>query len=76
MFLIQSEENWQRDIDAEDEQGLTILRRLVDTVVQQQESIAQQEYVVTNGRIEAALSDKAALPSCGSLTRWVWRWPR
>lgn len=62
MFLIQSEENWQRDIDAEDEQGLTILRRLVDTVVQLQESIAQQEYVVTNGRIEAALSEQSGAP--------------
>jgi hypothetical protein len=61
-FLLQSEGNWQRDIDAEDAQGLTILRRLVETVVRLQEGIAEQEYVVTNGRIEAALSEQSGAP--------------
>jgi hypothetical protein len=61
-FLRQSEGNWQRDIDAEDAQGLTILRRLVETVVRLQEGIAEQEYVVTNGRIEAALSEQSGAP--------------
>ncbi len=61
-FLCHSEEDWQRDIDGEDAQGLTILRRLVETVVRLQEGIAEQEYVVTNGRIEAALSEKSGAP--------------
>jgi hypothetical protein len=61
-FLRQSEGNWQRDIDAEDVKGLSILRQLVETVVRLQEGIAEQEYVVTNGRIEAALSAQSGAP--------------
>ena len=38
------------------------MRRLVQTVVRLQEGIAEQEYVVTNGRIEAALSERSGAP--------------
>ena len=41
---------------------MTILRRLVETVMRLQEGIAEQEYVVTNGRIEAALSEQSGAP--------------
>ncbi|MFP5236743.1 MAG: hypothetical protein ACLGSD_12650 [Acidobacteriota bacterium] len=61
-FLRNSEKNWQRDIDAEEAEGLTILRQLIETVIRLQEGIAEQEYVVTNGRIEAALSERTGAP--------------
>jgi hypothetical protein len=61
-FLAQSERNWQRDIEAEEAEGLSILRHLVETVTRLQEGIAEQEYVVTNGRIEAALSEEIGAP--------------
>lgn len=55
-------EKWQHDADAEQSEELGILRRLVETVVRLQEGIAEQEYVVTNGRIEAALSEQIGAP--------------
>lgn len=61
-FLSQSEQNWRRNIEAEEAEGITILRQLVETVVRLQEGIAEQEYVVTNGRIEAALSEQSGAP--------------
>lgn len=61
-FLRSSEANWQRNIEAEEAEGLTILRRLIETVIRLQEGIAEQEYVVTNGRIEAALSERTGAP--------------
>ena len=61
-FLAQSEKNWQHDIEAEETEGLRILRHLVETAVRLQEGITEQEYVVTNGRIEAALSEKTGAP--------------
>jgi len=61
-FLTQSEVNWQRNTEAEEADGLAILRHLVETVAQLQEGITEQEYVVTNGRIEAALSEQSGAP--------------
>lgn len=61
-FLSQSERNWRRNIEAEEAEGITILRQLVETVARLQEGIAEQEYVVTNGRIEAALSEQSGAP--------------
>jgi hypothetical protein len=58
----QSEANWQHNIGAEEAEVLPILRHLVETVTRLQEGIAEQEYVVTNGRIEAALSEESGAP--------------
>jgi len=61
-LVCQSEGVWERTIAAEESEALVILRQLVQTVVQLQEGIAEQEYVVTNGRIEAALSESSGAP--------------
>lgn len=61
-YVAQSEGEWQRNLDAEKSEELGILHRLVETVVRLQEGIAEQEYVVTNGRIEAALSEQIGAP--------------
>jgi hypothetical protein len=61
-FVRQSEGSWQRGIAAEDADAVVILRELVQTVARLQEGIAEQEYVVTNGRIEAALSERSGAP--------------
>ena len=61
-FLRHSELNRQRNIESDETEGITILRRLVKTVARLQEGIAEQEYVVTNGRIEAALSEQSGAP--------------
>jgi hypothetical protein len=61
-FLENSEASWKRSIEAEETEGLTILWQLIETVVRLQEGIAEQEYVVTNGRIEAALSERSGAP--------------
>ena len=61
-FLRQSELARQRNIESDETEGITILRRLVKTVARLQEGIAEQEYVVTNGRIEAALSEQSGAP--------------
>jgi hypothetical protein len=61
-FLAQSEVNWQRNTEAEEAEGITILRHLVEIVTRLQEGITEQEYVVTNGRIEAALSEQSGAP--------------
>jgi len=61
-FLRNSEANWQRNIQADEAEGLAILRKLISTVIRLQEGIAEQEYVVTNGRIEAALSERTGAP--------------
>lgn len=49
-------------ITAAETDALKVLRRLVGTVIRLQEGIAEQEYVVTNGRIEAALSENSGAP--------------
>ncbi len=61
-FLSQSERNWQRNIELEEAEGVVSLRQLLKTVTRLQEGIAEQEYVVTNGRIEAALSEQSGAP--------------
>ena len=61
-FLRNSEMNWKRNVEAEEAEGLTILSKLIGTVIRLQEGIAEQEYVVTNGRIEAALSERTGAP--------------
>jgi hypothetical protein len=55
-FLSQAEAIWRRNTETEEAEGIAILRRLLETVTRLQEGITEQEYVVTNGRIEAALS--------------------
>jgi hypothetical protein len=61
-FLSQAEQNGQRNTNGEEAEGIAILRRLVETVTRLQEGITEQEYVVTNGRIEAALSEQSGAP--------------
>lgn len=61
-YLAQSEGQWEHNLEADKSEELGILRRLVETVVRLQEGIAEQEYVVTNGRIEAALSEQIGAP--------------
>lgn len=61
-FLSRSELNWQRNVQAEDAEGTAILRQLVEAVTRLQEGVTEQEYVVTNGRIEAALSELSGAP--------------
>ncbi|MGC8468227.1 MAG: hypothetical protein ACP5M3_08470, partial [Acidithiobacillus sp.] len=57
-----TEETWAQTIAAEEAEALIILRQLIKTVEKLQEGIAEQEYVVTNGRIEAALSEDTGAP--------------
>jgi hypothetical protein len=61
-LLNQSEGDWKRTIAAEEANALAILRRLVQTVARLQEGVAEQEYVVINGCIEAALSERSGAP--------------
>ncbi len=61
-FLAPSESNWQRSLEVEEADGISALRQLVKTVTRLQEGIAEQEYVVTNGRVEAALSEQSGAP--------------
>lgn len=61
-FICQSKVSLERSIASEEADALLILRRLVQTVARLQEGIAEQEYVVTNGRIEAALSEQSGAP--------------
>lgn len=61
-LLRQSELSRRRSIESDQNEGIAILRRLVKTVARLQEGIAEQEYVVTNGRIEAALSEQSGAP--------------
>jgi len=60
--LTRSETAWQQQIEADKAEGVVILRALVETVTRLQQGIAEQEYVVTNGRIEAALSEQSGAP--------------
>jgi hypothetical protein len=54
--------NSQQNAEAEEAEVVAILRHLVETVTRLQEGITEQEYVVTNGRIEAALSEQSGAP--------------
>jgi hypothetical protein len=57
-----TEETWAQTIAAEEAEALNTLRILIQAVNRIQERIAEQEYVVTNGRIEAALSEDTGAP--------------
>ncbi len=61
-FLCDCAEGWKRDSEEEEAEGLMILQRLLEIVTRLQEGISEQEYVVTNGRIEAALSEQSGAP--------------
>ena len=61
-FFLNRKPNWQRNTESEEVEGIAILRHLVATVTRLQEGITEQEYVVTNGRIEAALSEQSGAP--------------
>jgi len=61
-FSCRAESGWDKAIAAAEADAVKVLRRLVGTVVRLQEGIAEQEYVVTNGRIEAALSENSGAP--------------
>jgi len=54
--------SWQKVIATEEAEALNILRALIQTVIWLQEGILEQEYVVTIGRIEAALSEASGAP--------------
>ena len=58
----QAGESWEAAIAAGEGDAVKVLRRLVATVTRLQEGITEQEYVVTNGRIEAALSEHSGAP--------------
>jgi len=60
--LSDSRERWAERIRQEEEQALLILRRLLATLEKLLEGIEEQEYVVTNGRIEAALVEAVGAP--------------
>ncbi len=57
-----AEVDWAKIIVDEEAEGLHALRALLQAVQRIQEQIAEQEYVVTNGRIEAALSEGTGAP--------------
>jgi hypothetical protein len=61
-YLRKPEESWQSSIEGDRAEGLNILLKLIKTVIRLKEGIAEQEYVVTNGRIEAALSERTGAP--------------
>ncbi|MGC8466799.1 MAG: hypothetical protein ACP5D5_03850 [Acidithiobacillus sp.] len=60
--LADSRQTWAQRIHKEEEQAHFILRRLLTTVEKLLEGIEEQEYVVTNGRIEAALVEAVGAP--------------
>ncbi|WP_308389846.1 hypothetical protein [Acidithiobacillus sp. AMEEHan] len=53
---------WGETIQQEQEKIQSILKKLLLQLERFQEGIAEQEYVVTNGRIEAALSEGSGAP--------------
>ena len=57
-----TEKTWEQTIAAEEAEALIILRQLIKNVEKLQEGIAEQEYVVIIGRIEAALSEGTGAP--------------
>ncbi len=60
--LISTQNTWQKIIQQEEVEAVKVLDHLLETVQQLQEGIEEQEYVVTNGRIEAALAEKTGAP--------------
>ncbi len=53
---------WQKTIEEEQRRIQIILHRLLDDVARFEEAVSEQEYVVTNGRIEAALAEGTGAP--------------
>ncbi|WP_308388936.1 hypothetical protein [Acidithiobacillus sp. AMEEHan] len=53
---------WGKTIAAEQENARKILRQLLEEVRILQEGVEEQEYVVTSGRIEAALVEASGVP--------------
>jgi hypothetical protein len=61
-FLAVSKGIWNCNLETDGAEAVKILRKVVETLTRLQEGIAEQEYVVTNGRIEAALSETSGAP--------------
>ncbi len=61
-FTCRANGAWDSAITAAEIDALQVLRRLMSTVIRLQEGITEQEYVVTNGRIEAALLENSGAP--------------
>ena len=55
-------QDWGKVIASEQETARRILRQLLDKVRTLQEGVEEQEYVVTSGRIEAALVEASGAP--------------
>ncbi|APZ43011.1 hypothetical protein BW247_07830 [Acidihalobacter ferrooxydans] len=60
--LAETQALWQQQIKSAEKHMARILVQLLKDVERFQEAIAEQEYVVTNGRIEAALSENTGAP--------------
>ncbi len=60
--IAQTEQTWAQTIAAEEAEAMQSLQHLLQAVQRVQEQIAEQEYIVTNGRIEAALSEGTGAP--------------
>ncbi|MDA8153263.1 MAG: hypothetical protein M0003_11240 [Acidithiobacillus sp.] len=57
-----AQKHWQKNIVAREAEAHGLFQSLLKAVVRVQDGIAEQEYVVVNGRIEAALSEGAGVP--------------
>ncbi|PKY11221.1 hypothetical protein B1757_05380 [Acidithiobacillus marinus] len=60
--LRSTQKKWQIIIVEEEAEAKAVLERLLEMVQLLQEGIEEQEYVVTNGRIEAALAESTGAP--------------
>ncbi|MBU2754423.1 hypothetical protein HFU84_06375 [Acidithiobacillus sp. CV18-2] len=60
--LLTTRRAWDKAIAAEQENARKILRQLLEEVRILQEGVEEQEYVVTSGRIEAALVEASGVP--------------
>jgi hypothetical protein len=60
--LPETERRWEADIAKEQVRIAQIIVDLLRNLERFQEGIAEQEYVVTNGRIEAALVERSGVP--------------
>ena len=58
----EAENTWRQHIETEETESRAILMKLIEAVARLQEGITEQEYVVTNGRIEAALLEQVGAP--------------
>ncbi|XTI73392.1 hypothetical protein ACQAYK_04555 [Acidithiobacillus sp. AC3] len=60
--LLTTRRAWDKSVAAEQENARRILRQLLEEVRILQEGVEEQEYVVTSGRIEAALVEASGVP--------------